>query len=116
MRIVRLYSGSDGKSHFEDIDFPTGPDGLMVRQTLLPVKAPMLAEFFEANNRWQNAPRRQYVVSLRGQKEIEAGDGTKRLFVPGDILLAEDLNSTGHIVRTVGPRGTSAMLSLPLAD
>lgn len=55
-------------------------------------------------------------MSLRGQKEIEADDGTKRLLVPGDILLAEDLHSTGHFVRMLGPKGIAAMLTLPIAD
>jgi hypothetical protein len=51
---------------------------------------------------WHNAPRRQYVVMLDGEVEIEIGDGTKRIFGTGDILLAEDTTGQGHISRAVG--------------
>ena len=44
---------------------------------------------------WHNAPRRQYVITLEGQMEIGLGDGTKRIFNPGDVLLADD--RTGRV-------------------
>lgn len=34
--------------------------------------------------------------------EIETGDGTKKRFGPGDIMLADDLTGRGHITRAVG--------------
>ena len=51
---------------------------------------------------FHNAPRRQYVVMMSGQLEIEIGDGTKRVLDPGDVLVAEDLTGKGHITRGVG--------------
>lgn len=51
---------------------------------------------------WHPAPRSQYVVTLSGQGEIEAGDGTVRRFGPGDVMLAEDTTGRGHITRVVG--------------
>jgi hypothetical protein len=39
---------------------------------------------------------------LSGETEIEIGDGTKRRFGPGDILLADDTSGQGHISRDVG--------------
>ena len=50
---------------------------------------------------WHNAPRRQYVVMLDGEVEIEIGDGTKRILGTGEILLAEDTTGQGHISRAV---------------
>ena len=50
---------------------------------------------------WHNAPRRQYIVMLEGSVEIEIGDGTRRVFHPGEILLAEDTTGQGHISRAV---------------
>jgi hypothetical protein len=47
-------------------------------------------------------PRRQYVITLCGQVEIETGDGTIRRFGPGDVMLAEDTIGHGHITRVVG--------------
>jgi quercetin dioxygenase-like cupin family protein len=56
---------------------------------------PETASFFVTQrpatvNEWHVAPRRQYVINLSGQSEIEIGDGTKRRFGPGDIFLADD--------------------------
>ncbi len=51
---------------------------------------------------WHPAPRRQYVMTLSGQGEIEIGDGTVRRFGPGDVMLAEDVTGRGHITRVVG--------------
>lgn len=36
-----------------------------------------------------------------GEVEIEIGDGTKRIFGTGEILLAEDTTGQGHISRAV---------------
>jgi hypothetical protein len=45
------------------------------------------------------------VVTLSGIGEIECGDGSRRRFGPGDILLAEDTTGQGHITREIeGPR------------
>ena len=53
------------------------------------------------NYELHTAPRRQYVVNLEGEVEIEVGDGTKRILRSGDILLAEDTTGQGHISRAV---------------
>jgi hypothetical protein len=41
------------------------------------------------------------VVNLTGSVEIEVGDGSRRMFGPGSILLAEDMTGEGHISRSV---------------
>ena len=104
MKITRVYTGADGKSHFEDIEVPLKDGG----------KAGFLSELIKAtgvvfretdgsyNYDFHNAPRRQYVVNLEGEVEIEVGDGTKRILRSGDILLAEDTTGQGHISRAVG--------------
>ena len=51
------------------------------------------------------APRRQFVIHLAGRVQIETGDGTKRQFGVGDILLADDTTGQGHVSREIeGPR------------
>ncbi len=47
-----------------------------------------------------------------GRMEIGLGDGTKRMFNPGEILQVEDLTGQGHTTRSVGNRITA---SVPLA-
>jgi uncharacterized cupin superfamily protein len=48
------------------------------------------------------APRRQWVVMLRGTLRVAVTDGTSREFRPGDLLLLEDTSGTGHVQTTVG--------------
>ena len=51
---------------------------------------------------WHNAPRKQYVMVLRGTLEVESGDGEKRIFISGDVLLVADVNGQGHRTKVVG--------------
>lgn len=48
------------------------------------------------------APRKQWVVILTGAIEIEVTDGSRRTFGPGDLIHAEDTDSTGHITTRAG--------------
>ena len=95
MKITRLYTGKDGESHFEEIEVEAekiqAAEGILFREA-----AP--GNILD----WHPAPRRQYVITLSGQGEIEIGDGTKKRFRPGDIMLADDLTGRGHITRVVG--------------
>ncbi len=96
MKIVRLYSGSDGESHFEDIDLPmqVGKNGRDRRSENLPAKGIMFGEMGDSN--FHNAPTRQFGIVLKGQIEIIVGDGASRLFREGDVFLAEDMTGRGH--------------------
>lgn len=51
---------------------------------------------------WHPAPRKQYVVTLRGTIEFTFGNGDVLLINPGDIFLAEDLEGRGHKWRIIG--------------
>lgn len=53
---------------------------------------------------WHPAPRRQYIVLLDGEIEMEVGDGEKRRFRGGEVLLMEDTSGRGHRTRTVDGR------------
>jgi|TARA_B110000263_G_scaffold61377_1_gene52773 quercetin dioxygenase-like cupin family protein len=109
--IVRLYNGEDGQAHFEDLRVPAGDTETVALQT----GAAMEYRRFPDGtfNDWHNAPRVQYVIVLSGQMEIGIGDGTKRMFNPGDILQVEDLTGQGHSTRSVGER-VSASVALSI--
>ena len=104
MKITRLYTGEDGESHFEDVEVPLADRaGLGRVSELRPATGVLFRETdHEYQLDWHNAPRRQLILNLEGQVEIELGDGTERRFGPGDVLLAEDTNGRGHISRAVG--------------
>ncbi len=103
MKITRLYTGEDGKSHFEDIEIPLEDQGDMgLLSTLVPASGIIFRETpGDYHYQWHNAPQRQYIVMLEGSVEIEIGDGSKRLFHSGDILLTEDTTGQGHFSRAV---------------
>ncbi len=95
MKITRIYTGNDGESHFEEIEVQ--PEKLQAAAGILfRVGPPGQVQD------WHPAPRRQYVITLAGHAEIEIGDGMKKRFGPGDIMLADDLTGRGHITRVVG--------------
>ena len=103
MKIVRLYTGTDNESHFEDVEVELNITGRFQASALQPALG-ILFRSAPANH-WSDfhpVPKRQYVITLSGQVEIETGDGTVRRFGPGDVMLAEDTTGRGHITRVVG--------------
>ena len=114
MQVVRIYTGDDGETHFEELDLPyeaiadaqvtamSGASGVQFRKT-------PAGSFSD----WHQAPRRQYVITLQGQMEVGICDGTKRLFNPGDVLLADDLTGRGHTTEAVGG-DARVSVSIPL--
>jgi len=104
MKITRVYTGDDGESHFEEKDIPLGPAGFPgLTSEAIGAKSVIFNEMgSDYNLDFHPAPRRQYVVNLRGGVELEVGSGEKRIMGPGSILLAEDTTGRGHKSRAVG--------------
>ena len=98
MQFCRLYTGDDGKSHFEDLDQKEGSKYFLGDQaaTALVFKNDVLRSDLHA---YHNAPRRQWCITLSGSVEIGLSDGTKRIFGPGDVFLAEDVTGQGHTAK-----------------
>lgn len=116
MKVVRIYTGDDGESHFEDVEMELN-QGDFSGWYSDPVKAKSVI-FRKTGGDYDlgfhNAPRRQYVVNLRGSVEIETGLGEKRILGPGEILLAEDTTGRGHISRAVDGEPRESLF-IPLA-
>lgn len=98
LKVVRLFTGEDQESHFEEIFYDLAEkmpgrwgSGLMNNTGV---------EFEETPEgqalAWHNAPRRQFVITLSGELEFESKTGEKCIICPGDILLAEDVTGGGH--------------------
>ena len=109
--LVRIYTGSDEQSHFEDLEMPTqdvhrvttkpGED-LVFRTT----PGDRVAE-------WHNPTRRQYLIVIQGKMEVSGADGTTRQFQAGDVLLAEDMSGQGHLTKPVDGPYTSLSMGIP---
>lgn len=96
MQCVRLFTGADGQSHFEDFDMSAEGGFLFATHPVTGVvfkndPATHLGGF-------HNAPRRQYCITLAGSAEVAVGDGTSITFRAGDVFLAEDVTGQGHKV------------------
>jgi hypothetical protein len=111
---IRLYTGPDGQSHFEDLTAQvTSEFGQTAMQEAESIWFTRQRPGTPAST--HTAPRRQYVIGLVGEVEITTGDGIKMRFKPGDVLLAEDITGAGHTTQVVGESmRISAMV--PLKD
>jgi hypothetical protein len=96
IRCIRMWSGPDGHSHFENgvIDLEPGP-----RDDTLSGKFPIASVSFQETNAdpklgWHPDPARQLVITLTGTLEFTTHDGRFSLGA-GDILFTED-TVAGH--------------------
>ena len=117
VKVTRLYTGSDGKTHVEEFEVPLKAQG---RGTELSDAVSVKDLQFRRTNQdynldWHPAPRRQYVVTLSGESEIELDGGKKIRLGPGHILLAEDTTGQGHMSRAVGSEDRISLF-ITLAD
>jgi len=101
MKVTRIYSDSDGHSHFADVEIEytsSLPIGRL--SDWQPVTRMAFRETAaDYDYDWHVAPRRQYIVMLDGHVEVETSDGAKREFKGGDVLLVEDTTGRGHRTR-----------------
>src|SRR5512142_1143072 len=97
MKFLRLYTGDDGKSHFEDLA-RSDSGGLFEIPHLVAGLVFCKAERPHILD-WHTAPRRQWVITLSGSVDIGIGDGTVVTFGPGDVFLAEDTAGQGHTAK-----------------
>ncbi len=106
MLVVRLYTGADGKSHFEEVDIPWEKVSDLFQRTVGQdtTSVHFRRQLPGASTGYHITPQRQYIITLEGQIEIGVGDGIKRLFKTGEVMLAEDLTGQGHTVKVVGDK------------
>ena len=95
--ISRVYTGPDGKSHFEDLEQPpgTGDNKPQKAQVMFQLRPPGFFQDFHT------PAKTTYVITLTGATVVKAEDGDTRRFGPGDILLAEDKTGKGHSSQTL---------------
>jgi hypothetical protein len=70
--IVRIYTGDDGQTHFEDLPLPAeGSHNVALQPGANSCSAASLRTI---GSDWHTAPRRQYIFILVGQMEIGIGE------------------------------------------
>src|SRR5215212_7451636 len=114
--ITRVYSDSNGDSHFEEIEVELHEAGSVGRLSdVLPAKGIIFREV-EPTYDWNfhTAPQKQYIILLDGEIEIETSLGAKRTFKAGEVLLVEDTTGKGHKTRNLKPiKRKSIFITLP---
>ncbi|PWD86736.1 cupin domain-containing protein [Ignatzschineria cameli] len=103
IRCVRMWTGEDGNSHFEEgtLVMKEGERGDFIG---LPIAVSELSFRETASGGsfdWHKDPVPRFVITLSGTLEFEMASGKTFQIKPGDILLAQDNTGTGHKWRLV---------------
>ena len=98
IRCIRLWTGDDGNSHFEEggIDLSNGERGDILSGTVDVVSISFRETRAGGAFEWHDAPAHQFVITLCGTLDFQTRKGEHFMLHPGDILLAEDTAGTGH--------------------
>ena len=91
--IKRIYTGTDGLSHVEDIVLDAKSVLEKVASVEVRVGAP--GRFSD----WHVGPQRQYIINLSGSGQLEVAEGKVDL-PPGSMEFIDDLTGKGHTTRT----------------
>ena len=109
VNVVRIYTGADNRSYFEDLHLPMGEviqgERVSQRSALVPTSSMLFRENPLGRSEEYHCPKnRQFVITISGAVEITCAGGS-RVFGPGDVLFAEDTTGEGHSNRELhGPR------------
>ena len=99
-----LYSDAEGVTHFRDEYLPWKKSSSGSATT--PLEDAEQIGFVRApagiRSDWHPAPRKQFVLVLKGVMEVEAGDGERRKFTSGRVLVVADTEGRGHRTNILG--------------
>jgi len=108
IRAIRLYNLPDGGCTFEA--------GTIVNRITIPSKGFFAHTHIDPYQKIAHpAPRKQFVVTLKGRLEFKVTNGDTFIIEPGILLIAEDTLGTGHTWRILDG-DTWERLYVPLAD
>ncbi len=109
MNYLRMFADEQGESHFDNADLSLNELPFIPKAPSVHVSVEQPVDnlvFMRVPTGWSDdghtAPRRQWVMVLRGKIEFETSDGEIRRLVPGMIVLAEDTTGRGHKARSIG--------------
>ncbi len=110
MGMYRVFTGSDGESHIEELKLADHPE-LGALTNISEVK---VQEFDGSRNMpLHPLPERRLIIHLSGEVEITTSDGAKQMFRAGDVRLMDDTTGKGHAHVDLSP---SAAVYILLKD
>jgi len=93
MGIYRVFAGSDGESHMEELRLEEHPE----LGALTNIHEVRVQQFDGTRKRdFHPLPERRLIIHLSGEVEIGTSDGSRQVFRAGDIRLMEDVTGRGH--------------------
>ena len=103
IRCVRIWTGGDGQSHFEEgaIRLADGARGDLLSGKIASSSVSFQETSSGGTFAWHDAPARQLVITLSGTLDFQTREDEHFTIRPGDILLAEDTTGGGHSWRLV---------------
>ena len=120
---VTIYADAQGESHFGAVAID------LIKADYAPPAPPAFVSevqdaetvgFFSApagwDGTWHPAPKRQFMAVLKGEFEVTVSDGEVRVFMPGDLILLEDLTGKGHYTKFPEHAEDNLILVTPLPD
>ena len=93
MGMYRIFAGSDGESHIEELKLADHPElGAMTNVSEVKIQE------FEGTRDMplHPLPERRLIIHLSGEVKITTSDGAKQIFRAGDIRLMDDVTGKGH--------------------
>ena len=98
IRCVRLWTGQDGTSHVElgSLGMRPGRNADLVSGAMSAAHVTVEETAGGGALAWHTAPVRQLVVTLSGTLLFTTRDDEEFILAPGDVLLAEDTEGSGH--------------------
>ena len=106
MTVFHLHGDAAGDTHIATIDLPVMETyaGVVAGLSEIPATTMGMGRFLERKPDVgvHNAPRRQFLVVLQGALELVTTLDQREQLRPGDVLLADDVGTKGHISRDVG--------------
>ena len=106
-RLYRVWSDAKGDTHLEEIDITTKgrvliPGAVMNYSGNTPPTG---------SEKLHNTSNRQFAITVYGQIDVEASDGTKAHLRTGDMSFVEDVTGKGH--KTIEKGSQSVFVRVP---
>ncbi len=90
-----LTNDEDGNSYFQDRSEPLEPSTVGFTSAPLSSEHIFFGKASEVQD-WHTAPQRLFIIVLSGTMQVESSVGEVRNFLPGQVVLFEDLKGKGH--------------------
>ncbi len=114
VKVLWIRTDDDGCVVFEDLEIESSDGGRGATTPMVPLVGAIFRTGQPALDLgFHNAPRRQFVIPVGGDVEVEAGDGTVRRIASGEVVLADDLTGQGHKTRFLHAGASTLMLAVP---